>query len=212
MTHDAWNFESLDPLAPTDIKKASVLRSEEVHLWTGPYTERKKRNEILRHIAAGYVGKSLDEMCLSYLPGGKPFFEHEVLHLSLSHTDDQLIMAFAHFAIGVDVEMTNRNVSMEAISRRYFEPSECVALANCSESDRRTMFFRMWVRKEAAVKMTGEGLSEGLRKVRVDPSREGWSVFREEEVLFVKEVIPWPGTLGAIVARCQFSVTVGREF
>ncbi len=166
------------------------------------------RNETLRHIAAGYVEKSFNEVCLSYLPGGKPVFEHEPLHLSLAHTEDHLITAFARFDIGVDVEMTSRKVSIEAIARRYFQPSEYSTLAHCSEMDRRTLFFRIWVRKEAVVKMTGEGLAEGLRKVSVDPTREGWSVLRDKKPLFVKEVIPWPGTIGAIVARRQFSVTV----
>jgi hypothetical protein len=60
--------------------------------------------------------------------------------------------------------------------------------------------------------MTGEGLSRGLRKIVVDPMEEDWSLFREEEQLFVKEIVPWPGTLGAIVARCPFAVTAYREF
>jgi 4'-phosphopantetheinyl transferase len=188
------------------------LLPEEVRLHIKPYLKREERNEMLRSLAEVCDGKSFENIYLSHLRGGKPFFKHSEIHFSLSHTADKILAAFARFAIGVDVEMSTRKVSFEAVARRYFDPLEYAFLATCSEADMQSMFFRMWVRKEAAVKLTGEGLALGLRKVRVDPTQEGWPIYREKEKLFVKEVIPWPGAIGAVVARRQFSVTLYSEF
>ncbi len=188
------------------------LLPEEVRLYIKPHLKREERNKTLRRLAGACTGNLMEEMYLSYFPGGKPFFRHSELHFSLSHTGDKILAAFARFAIGVDVEISTRKLSFEAVARRYFDPLECAFLETCSKVERQGMFFRMWVRKEAAVKLTGEGLALGLRKVRVDPMQEGWPIYREEEKLFVKEVIPWPGAIGAVVARRQFSVTVYPEF
>lgn len=193
-------------------KNLLKLEAGEVHLWAGACVGRQGRQEILQQIARKYVGDSCKELFMSQLPFGKPVFKEGLLHFSLSHTENKLLAVFANFAVGVDIEASNREVALKAVARRYFHPSEYAFLEACPEAERQTVFLRMWVCKEAAVKMSGKGLSRELRKIVVNPLQEGFSLSRGEEPLFVKEIIPWPGIIGAIVAPCRFAVTAYREF
>lgn len=194
------------------LQQRQACVSGEIHLWRGLPTEREKRDVALRTIAAQYTGKPWDQMRLRRLPGGKPVFEGGVPHFSLTHTNDKTLAVFASCTVGIDIEAINRNISADAIACRYFHQSEYKVLAACSKAYRRLMFFRIWVRKEAAVKMMGEGLALGLRKVVVDLTKNGWPVSRDGELLFVREFAPWPGAVGAIVTRQPISETTFREF
>lgn len=195
---------------PTQEIPSHNLPTNHVHLYIGASLERRKRDKLLQDLATNYVR---DPLYLSYLPNGKPFFRGADLHLSLSHTREKLLVAFARFAIGADLEAVTRQVSARAIARRHFFPTEYAALEACPEEEFHKMFFRIWIRKEAAVKMTGEGLAVGLRKIRVDPTRQGWSVWRDWKALFIQEIALEKGEmLGALVGEREFSVTVCGKF
>ncbi|ALJ56754.1 4'-phosphopantetheinyl transferase psf-1 [Candidatus Xiphinematobacter sp. Idaho Grape] len=202
---------SIQRRLPIPRENVPVLGSGEVHLWGWFFTGRRDTYAIVRRIASGYRGCMLREVCLRYLPGGKPYFGRKGPHFSLSHTGERVLVAFAWFFVGLDIEKDNRSVSVGKIASRCFHSSECLALASCPKEDRQKVFLRMWVRKEAAVKLAGEGITPGLQKIKIETDTRPWRVYREGKGLYVKEINPWPGVVGALVADCRFTVAVLRE-
>lgn len=106
------------------------------------------------------------------------------------------------------MENDNRSVSVSKISKRFFHFSEHIALAAYSEEERQKAFLRMWVLKEAAVKMAGDRVPSGLQKVKITFKVHPWQLHRDGRKLYVKEIIPFPGVIGALAANCQFVVTL----
>ena len=83
------------------------------------------------------------------------------VHFNLSHTKGLVAVAVAPFEHGLDVEPIDRTVSL-AIAHHYFCPEE-IAWLNALPTARQTEgFLRLWTLKEAFIKATGLGLSQGL--------------------------------------------------
>lgn len=82
---------------------------------------------------------------------GKPGFSFSPPYFSLSHCEGYALCALSHDELGVDAEPADRTVSPGVI-RRLLAPGEA-----CPDP------IWKWVEKESYVKLTGEGLSRGLR-------------------------------------------------
>lgn len=188
-----------------------VLGFGEVHLWGWLFSGRKDTCAMVQRIAGVYSGSTPRKVRLRYLPGGKPHFGRKGPHFSLSHTDGRVLAAFSRFSIGLDIEKESRSVSANKIARRCFHSSECLALASCPQENLQKIFLRMWVQKEAAVKLAGEGIALGLKKIKIKTNTPSWRVYRQDRRLHIKEINPWPGIVGALASECQFIVTVFRE-
>lgn len=128
----------------------------------------------LRSLLSGYLGVPPGELRLAYGEQGKPALREPETDLAfnLSHSGDLLLLAFGRGReLGIDVERTGRDVSWERVAGRFFERRELEALRALPAAARRQAFFRGWTRKEAFVKATGRGVTQGLRTfaVSLDP-------------------------------------------
>lgn len=84
---------------------------------------------------------------------GKPYIDYP-LHIGVTHTDDIVIVGIDEAPFGIDAEKAGRKMPRrEKIAERFFTENELLQ-AHDDES-----FLDMWVKKEAYVKFTGEGLS-----------------------------------------------------
>ncbi len=92
-------------------------------------------------------------------PSGKPCFPLEPEEqFSVSHTGPFFAVAFCRGArVGLDLEQVNPNVRPLRVARRFFSLQETGALERAKDPAKE--FARLWTKKEAAVKLTGEGLS-----------------------------------------------------
>ena len=92
-------------------------------------------------------------------PEGKPYFEDPTLPaFSLSHTDSfALAVISTEGSIGVDIEGIGRSVSFGRIAERYFSKEEQASLERSNTPQE--LFLKIWTKKEALAKMTGEGLA-----------------------------------------------------
>lgn len=88
-------------------------------------------------------------------PGGKPYFRDCGLHFSISHTPRHVFCVLAPFPVGIDGEEQDRNVNLK-LARKILSPSELERFERAQ--DKRAALLRLWVLKEAAVKLSGEGL------------------------------------------------------
>jgi len=127
------------------------------------------------------LGSSLnrDPAGLSFRTGdhGKPFLIGDELQFNLSHGSEHGLLAVTrNTEIGVDIEGMSRKVDTGGIAERFFSKSEAGELFSLNADQQRHGFFNLWTRKEAWLKATGIGISEGLNKVEFncrpgDPAR-----------------------------------------
>jgi SOS response regulatory protein OraA/RecX/phosphopantetheinyl transferase (holo-ACP synthase) len=92
---------------------------------------------------------------------GKPYYPAlPSVFVSVSHSGGYWTALFDRRPCGVDIELATRSRVSEAVIRRKFTPAE-QALFDGAPGDE-TTFLRVWTRKEAFLKYTGEGLSRDL--------------------------------------------------
>ncbi len=98
---------------------------------------------------------------------GKPGLAppHDGLHFSQSHSDGFSLLAVCPACeVGVDLERLDPRCDLEALVASC--PGLAIGLLPADRSRRLLAFFRWWVRQEACLKTTGEGLA-GLGKYAV---------------------------------------------
>lgn len=87
---------------------------------------------------------------VAFTDTGKPYFDDSDIHFSLSHSKGICAVAISDRPVGVDVEVIKYSYNPRLIERSLTEQEKDVF-----DSD----FTRIWCRKEAVAKMTGEGIT-----------------------------------------------------
>lgn len=123
----------------------------------------------IRHILAAYMDVDPTEISLQTGERGKPYLPSQNIYFNMSHSADTAVFAVTRSGeIGVDVEMFDRKVEIDDLSRHYYTEMEQGALNALREvTDRRELFFWLWTAKEARMKVTGEGLALDPRHIDV---------------------------------------------
>ena len=132
---------------------------------------------------------------------GKPYFDDpafEGIWFSHSDTKGHAVLCFAEEEIGADCENTKARPGIEsrweAIARRCFTEDE-FSYAQTDEGGGADRFFEVWTAKEAYMKYTGNGFSEGFKS---------FSVFR------LKDAAITTGRIGD-APHVVYSVCVSRK-
>lgn len=115
---------------------------------------------FIRLILSQYLPNDPQHWQFSVSPLGKPELSNGVLPLrfNLSHNNEMLICALClDNDIGCDVENMGRKISVNAIAKRFFSAQEAQRIQAKPQQ-----FFAYWTLKEAFVKATGLGISQGL--------------------------------------------------
>ena len=86
---------------------------------------------------------------------GKPYFADGNWHFSISHTKRRVFCVLADQPVGIDAEETDRNINLR-LAEKILSPDE-KAQFDAAE-DKRAALLKFWVLKEAAAKLSGEGL------------------------------------------------------
>lgn len=121
------------------------------------------RGAAARHCAENGIDFDYDKSEITRDEKGKPYFVDMDLEFSLSHTGQMWMCMFSDRPCGLDVQEI-RKCDHEAISKRYYLEDE-QQYVNENGLDG---FFRIWVRKEAYCKMTGEGMFGNMPSVMED--------------------------------------------
>jgi 4'-phosphopantetheinyl transferase len=184
------------------------------------------RHGILRVLLSAYTNCAPREVEICSGSNRKPYVvdrAHETaLQFSMSHSAGLAVFAFGRSGgVGVDIERVNGFSEMREFATMNFTPAEIKELDRCAESMRHEIFLKLWVRKEAVLKASGEGLSISLNRIDVSSLNDGvgkWSVRRiEGDVLGrdfrLTDVIISPDYIVALAAvnnGYDFSVTYRR--
>lgn len=133
-----------------------------------------------------YHLRQLPEIRLS--PQGKPYFpEYPAVHFNLSHTSGAVLVGLSDQPLGVDIEKI-RPVSRRAMHR----------LADVTTEE---AFFRSWVRREARVKRSGDGIGTMMRAET--PLQYGE---------FYYELDTFPGYAAGVATRSREAPGVVRKY
>jgi len=172
---------------------------------------------LLRLLLGRYAGRSATQLGFGFGRYGKPHVldleTHMNLEFNMSHAGDLVLIAVARSrAVGVDVERWDEAVDYDGVAGFCFSPSERAALAALPQADKAAAFFAVWTRKEAYIKATGCGITQGLDHFDVSPTpgaarlvcdrREVGAVERWS----MRDLIPAAGYSGAVVAEGSYGL------
>lgn len=88
-----------------------------------------------------------------------------VPHVSMSESDGLAALAVAGSRrVGVDIQRLPADLDMTRIAQRFYPPSEALFVSSAAGiAERADRFTKLWVRKEACVKVSGGRLMPGLQ-------------------------------------------------
>lgn len=105
--------------------------------------------------------KPLD-LKFNYGRNGKPYLQDYPFYFNLSHSGEYVFGAISDREVGVDIQQF-RPVDEVRLARRFFSEEEQNALEKCfNREEQRKLFYRLWTRKEAYGKLTGEGIAASM--------------------------------------------------
>jgi 4'-phosphopantetheinyl transferase len=113
----------------------------------------------LRAILGDYLDIRPREVPLVF--AGKPRVAGVDLEFSVAHSGELALIAVARVAVGVDVERVEPIAGDEFVDLVAFvlAATEQAELMTLGEDERLEGYYRVWTRKEAYVKATGEGIT-----------------------------------------------------
>ena len=109
--------------------------------------------ELLAELYRETVGEELPEIRIT--DRGKPWFADSPWHFSISHTPRRVFCALARQNIGIDAEELDRDIDLR-LAEKILSPGEKERFE--AAGDRRRALLALWVLKEAAAKLSGQGL------------------------------------------------------
>ena len=116
-------------------------------------TGHEAGRELLKKLYFEQTGKALPPILIT--DRGKPYFEGNPLYFSISHTKKHAFCVLSEKNVGVDAEEVLRDLhprfAEKVLSKEEFS-RYLVA------QDKRYALLKFWVLKEAAAKLSGEGL------------------------------------------------------
>lgn len=123
---------------------------------------------LLRSVVAERHGCSPKKVRLESSSGGKLFAPDTSLEFSLSRTGPWVALAItSRYPVGLDVEGLGMHAGQSSVEPLVLSPSEQQSVSAYSGEARTRAFTRIWTRKEAVLKATGQGLCSGLAELEV---------------------------------------------
>jgi len=108
---------------------------------------------LLQRLWRENIGGDLPEIAVT--DRGKPYFVGSPWYFSISHTKKRVFCALSEQNVGIDAEEADRDINLRLADKilSSFEKEQFDRAA-----DKRTALLTFWVLKEAAAKLSGEGL------------------------------------------------------
>ena len=179
-----WHSENNETILADDeihiwLSYLNVHQARLKHLYPLLSDEEKERSErfkfykhrklfiashgFLHATLARYIPLPENGILFSHNEYGKPSIiskqNQEGIQFNLSHSNNLAILAICkHNQLGIDIEFTERKTDWQGIFRRFYTQNEQKELLKLPEETQKNAFFKIWTRKEAHMKVTGQGL------------------------------------------------------
>ncbi|WP_405343505.1 4'-phosphopantetheinyl transferase family protein [Ruminococcus sp.] len=139
-----------------DFKEAVALLPPERQAKIARY--RFEKDKLLSLAAGLLINRAIGESPITFGEHDKPYAESGV-YFSVSHSDRVAAIAVDDVEVGLDVEEIPDESRLK-IADRFYHPREREYVREAADQCR--AFCEIWTRKEAVLKMTGEGISTDL--------------------------------------------------
>ncbi len=159
---------------------------------TEDFTEPHLRRDTPQTALEALRGKRPMEVAYCYNPGGKPYFQELPLYFSLSHSGDAVFLAMSRREVGADIQAVTK-ADWKSLANRFYGKQDLEWMEGCGgptvsgedgcpeNLDAQERFYRLWTKKEAYGKLTGEGVSRYLdREVPGEGQGIDWNCGRLE--------------------------------
>jgi 4'-phosphopantetheinyl transferase len=160
---------------------------------------------FLRRVLGHFVGEHPAAVGFVYSAHGRPSLSAHGPRpdFNLSHAGDVALLAVSWASrLGIDVETVAPSVDTGALAGQVMHPNELAAFERLAEHQRMSCFFRLWTRKEAALKALGTGLSRDPRSLDVGFGQAGEDavVWLDGAPFVIREIPAPPGYAAAVCA------------
>jgi len=117
---------------------------------------------LLREVLSFYKKCAPGEIIFEYTKHGKPCLKGEPsqgVQFNVSHSGDMVAVAVSWGRrVGIDIEKIGDDVLESDPSMHFFLDTEIAAIRNSHGRTKSELFLRIWTRKEALLKATGDGI------------------------------------------------------
>jgi 4'-phosphopantetheinyl transferase len=188
-----WSVALRGSLSPAAVELLSEPERERMDRFVAAADQRRYglAHVALRLILSDYLAQAPAEIELRVAALGKPSVAAGELEYSLAHAGDRALVAVAWgWSVGVDLERVVQFDDAVAAARAALTAAEREHVLRAAD-DRARELLRLWTRKEALLKATGEGVRAAPRELDVldDEPRPGWRV---------SDLKAGPGWVGAV--------------
>ena len=116
-------------------------------------TGHEAGRRLLKELWDAHIGGELPEIAIA--DRGKPWFVDSPWHFSISHTKRRAFCVLHDTPVGIDAEEIDRNIDLR-LANKILSPAEKEQFDRAA--DQHMALLKFWVLKEAAAKLSGEGL------------------------------------------------------
>lgn len=116
-------------------------------------TGHEAGRQLLQQLYRAQTGQALPEILVT--DRGKPYFADSPWHFSISHTQKHAFCVLSRSNIAIDAEELDRKINLK-LADKILSPSERIQFDTVENKQKALLTF--WVLKEAAAKLSGEGL------------------------------------------------------
>ena len=143
-----------------------------------------EEDELLAVLQARMLREQTSPFSFSYEYGeqGKPQIVNFPKKFNLSHSGDYVVCAVGDGEVGADIQKWVPY--KERTAERFFAPTEWKLLQELPASQRTELFYRLWSRKEAYGKYTGQGIGSVVGEDFSD--EQNW---QEKQICFRERVL-----------------------
>ena len=145
-------------------------------------TGHEAGRQLLRQLYIQKTGKECPEILVT--DRGKPYFAEGTLHFSISHTKSHVFCVLSERPVGIDAERMDRAVNLH-LAGKILSPTERIQFEQAQ--DKQAALLKFWVLKEAAVKLSGEGLRGYPNHTDFDPEDSRVKMIDEHYVAVLEE-------------------------
>ncbi|MFT7539637.1 MAG: 4'-phosphopantetheinyl transferase [Gammaproteobacteria bacterium] len=132
------------------------------------------RHVFVRRVLGQLTGRDPESLSFGEGMFGKPFLVGGGPAFNMSRSGAATLLATAGSEVGVDIEEVRPRGKLESVARRVQTADEQAQWKQLPEDERLAAFFRLWTRKEALMKVTGEGFQRDPASFRVGLEVRGW--------------------------------------
>jgi 4'-phosphopantetheinyl transferase len=153
--------------APYLLSNDETSRAQKYHF------EKDKRvyesgHVFIRKVLAHYTSIEESKLELSPIVNRKPKLENSPfnIHFNISHSGNKILVAVGfQNEVGIDVEKVIPDFDMDGFAEANYHPNELKHFREFGNVNESAYFYTIWTRKEAWLKLTGEGINDKLREL-----------------------------------------------